>query len=81
LIVIFEQQPHRFLDHLFESASALGTVGLSSVGTSTLEPASQLVLAATMFVGRVGPLTILVALARQRADQKYEYPTERVMLG
>ncbi|HEX5106507.1 MAG TPA: potassium transporter TrkG [Pirellulaceae bacterium] len=81
LIVMFEQRPDLFLDHLFETTSAQGTVGLSSLGTHRLRPASQLVLVATMFIGRVGPLTLLVALARRRAEPKYSYPTERVMLG
>ncbi|HUE72800.1 MAG TPA: potassium transporter TrkG [Pirellulaceae bacterium] len=81
LVVMFEQRPELFLDHLFETTSALGTVGLSSVGTANLKPASQLVLAATMFLGRVGPLTILVALTRRQAEPNYSYPSERVMLG
>ncbi|HZN33883.1 MAG TPA: potassium transporter TrkG [Pirellulaceae bacterium] len=81
LIVIFEQRPELFLDHLFEAASALGTVGLSTVNTATLRPISQCVLVATMFAGRVGPLTLLVALAQPRPQAKYEYPSERVMLG
>jgi hypothetical protein len=63
------------------ATSALETVGLSSLGTSNLQPASQLVIVATMFIGRVGPLTVLVALTRRRADPKYSYPSERVMLG
>ncbi|MEX2027315.1 MAG: potassium transporter TrkG, partial [Pirellulaceae bacterium] len=81
LVVMFEQRPELFLDHLFETTSAMGTVGLSSVGTANLKPASQLVLAATMFLGRVGPLTILVALTRRQTEPNYSYPSERVMLG
>ena len=81
LIVMFEQRPDLFLDHLFEAASALGTVGLSTVNTATLQPLSQFVLVVTMFAGRVGPLTLFVALARQRPEVNYQYPTERVMLG
>jgi trk system potassium uptake protein TrkH len=81
LLVLFEQREDRFLDHLFEATSALGTVGLSTLGTDQLRPASQVVLIVTMFAGRVGPLTLLVALARKQADVKYEYPSERVMLG
>ena len=81
LVVMFEQRPELFLDHLFETTSALGTVGLSTVNTATLKPASQLVLAATMFIGRVGPLTLLVAVARQRPEPAYRYPSERVTLG
>jgi trk system potassium uptake protein TrkH len=34
-----------------------------------------------MFIGRVGPLTMLLALARPGLTPKYEYPTERVALG
>jgi trk system potassium uptake protein TrkH len=81
LLVLFEQREDRFLDHLFEATSALGTVGLSTLGTDQLRPASQVVLIVTMFAGRVGPLTLLVALARKQVDVKYEYPSERVMLG
>jgi trk system potassium uptake protein TrkH len=81
LLVLFEQREDRFLDHLFEATSALGTVGLSTLGTDQLRPASQVVLIVTMFAGRVGPLTLLVALARKQAEVKYEYPSERVMLG
>jgi trk system potassium uptake protein TrkH len=81
LVVMFEQRPDRFLDHLFETTSAQGTVGLSSIGTHRLRPPSQLVLIATMFIGRVGPLTLLVALARRHSEPKYSYPSERVMLG
>lgn len=81
LVTIFEQQPELFLHHLFETTSALGTVGLTTIGTANLRPPSQLVLVATMFIGRVGPLTLLVALASQRRELKYEYPTERVALG
>ncbi len=81
LIVMFEQRPDLFLDHLFEAASALGTVGLSTVNTASLRPLSQLVLVVTMFAGRVGPLTLLVALARQRPEANYQFPSERVMLG
>lgn len=80
-LVLLEQREDRFLDHLFEATSALGTVGLSTLGTHELRPASQVVLIVTMFAGRVGPLTLLVALARKQSDVKYAYPAERVMLG
>lgn len=81
LIVVLEGKPELFLDHLFETTSAFATVGLSTGITASLSPASQVVLIITMLLGRVGPLTMLVALARQRAAPSYEYPTERVTLG
>lgn len=81
LIVIFENRPTRFLDHAFEATSAFATVGLSTGITASLQIPSQLVLVTTMFVGRVGPLTMLLALSQQAAAPHYQYPTERVALG
>lgn len=81
LLVIFEQNEAKFLDHLFEATSAFATVGVSAVTTSTLTPPSQWVIIVTMFLGRVGPLTVLIGLAGQMKDVNYEYPVERVTLG
>lgn len=81
LIVVIEHRPELFIDHLFEATSAFGTVGLSTGITSSLQPASQLTLAAMMFIGRVGPLTVLLALAGGSSTAKVEYPSERVLLG
>jgi trk system potassium uptake protein TrkH len=81
LIVMFENQPRLFLDHAFEATSAFATVGLSTGITQDLQPASKMVLIVTMFVGRIGPLTVLLALARPGSQPQYQYPTERVSLG
>lgn len=81
LLVIFEQQETKFLDHLFEATSAFATVGVSSVNTSTLTTPSQWVIIVTMFLGRVGPLTVLIGLAGRSKEVNYEYPVERVTLG
>jgi len=80
-LVIVEDRPEKFLDHLFESASALATVGLSTGVTPELTPAGRVIIVLGMFVGRVGPLTLLLALAGQHSPQRYGYPPERVMLG
>lgn len=70
----------RFEHLIFEQVSAFATVGLSAGVTSSLAPLSKLWIVATMFVGRLGPLTIALAiLARPRT--MYDYPTERVMVG
>ena len=81
LLVMFENDPHHFLDHLYEATSAFCTVGVSTGITSTLKPSSQLVIIAAMFVGRVGPLTVLMAMPRRVSDARYQYPEERVTLG
>lgn len=81
LLTLFERGRFDFLDILYETTSAFATVGVSTGLTSKLNGASQLVIVATMFLGRVGPLTLLVALARTGASAWYQYPEERVALG
>lgn len=80
LLALFESRETAFLNHLFEATSAYATVGVSTGITGHLSPASQIVLIFTMFLGRVGPLTILIALTNQR-DVAYQYPEERITLG
>lgn len=70
-----------FIGYLFETVSALGTVGLSTGITSLLSPASRLIVSALMFCGRLGPLTIALALARQNPLEDWQYPEEEVMVG
>lgn len=82
LLVLFERQAEtRFLDYLFEATSAFGTVGVSAGVTPDLSTPSRFVIVATMFAGRVGPLTLLIALAGRSRDARYDYPVERVVLG
>ncbi len=66
---------------LFEVFSAFGTVGLSMGGTAGLTTPGKVVIILTMFVGRVGPLTLLYAISRRRADGRYEYAEENVLIG
>ncbi|MGB9887263.1 MAG: TrkH family potassium uptake protein [Moorellales bacterium] len=65
---------------LFESTSAFGTVGLSQGITPDLSTASKLALIATMFVGRVGPLTLGFALMH-RLHARIHLPEEKIMVG
>lgn len=70
-----------FTSCLFETVSALGTVGLSTGITPYLEPLSRLVLTGLMFSGRVGPLTLALALASPDPIRDWQYPEEEVMVG
>lgn len=81
LVVALENRPDRFLDHLFEVVSALATVGLSTGVTAELTSASKSVLMLAMFMGRVGPLTLIVSVAGRESTSAYRYPDERVLLG
>ena len=66
---------------LFEVTSAFGTVGLSTGFTSTLSAAGKIIMIATMFAGRIGPLTLALAIALQKGKIAYKYPEEKIMIG
>ncbi len=72
-----------FLDLLYECASAMGTVGISAIGSASLVPLSRILIIITMFTGRVGPLTLALVLARKQshARELINYPEEHVMIG
>ena len=76
------------LPTLFETISAFGTVGLSTGEAGSplslsghFTSAGQLLVAASMFMGRIGPLTLAVALARRRAAAPIRYPEGRILVG
>ena len=65
----------------FESASACGTVGLSTGLTARLTTAGKYILMAAMFLGRLGPLTFLIAVSARHRSARYDYPTEPLVIG
>jgi trk system potassium uptake protein TrkH len=68
-------------DIAFECFSAYSTSGLSLGITSSLTSPSKLVIIATMFVGRVSMLTILIAVVKKVKYLKYKYPTEEISIN
>ena len=71
----------RFSEALFEVVSALGTVGLSTGYTKQLQPAAKSLIILLMFMGRVGPITLLMVLARPVSKVRLEHPKESVLIG
>ncbi|SKB36524.1 TrkH family potassium uptake protein [Daejeonella lutea] len=63
----------------FESVSAYSTVGLSLGITSVLSTGGKIIILFTMFLGRVGTITLLVALVNSVMVRHYEYPKENVI--
>lgn len=78
LLLLSEDAP--FVVLAFEVISALGTVGLSLGVTPSLSVTGKVVIIATMFIGRVGPLTLALALSRSR-KAPIAYPETRIMVG
>ncbi|MBC7361822.1 MAG: hypothetical protein H5U06_06030 [Candidatus Aminicenantes bacterium] len=66
---------------LFEVVSAFGTVGLSLGITPHLHPLSKLILIITMYLGRIGPLTMLYAFSRVKPAGHYQFVEESIMVG
>ncbi len=85
VIVVFllltETETFTSIRILFETVSAFGTVGLSTGITPELSTAGRLILAVMMFVGRLGPLTLIMALAGAQRSRGYRFPQESVRIG
>ncbi len=70
------------IDALFESVSAFATVGLSSGATSVVQLFPLMILAFTMFLGRVGPVSIALSLSMRNNDIKNQViPEGKIMVG
>lgn len=71
-----------FIELLFETVSAFGTVGLTMGGTGELVPAGKVLIIITMFVGRLGPLWLALRVARRFGrEERFEFAEENVMIG
>ncbi|WP_445665420.1 TrkH family potassium uptake protein [Fodinibius sp. AD559] len=79
LLAIVED--HAFLDLLFEEVSAFATVGLSRGITGDLTSWGKSIIIVSMFLGRVGILTFMVAFASRADNRKYQYPEESIMVS
>ncbi|GAU67093.1 Ktr system potassium uptake protein KtrB [Streptomyces sp. NBRC 110611] len=66
---------------LFEVVSAFGTVGLSTGITGDLPTSGRLITILLMFVGRLGPVTLVSALALRERTRRYQLPEERPVIG
>ncbi len=77
------QPESAFLDLYYECVSAVGTVGISAIGSAALRPVARALIIVTMFVGRIGPLTMALLFTRRqnRAKELLRYPEDRVMIG
>ncbi len=69
------------LESVFETSSAVGTVGISLGITPNLSLPSHLLLVALMFIGRIGGLTVLMALNSSTQCSKSQLPTEKITVG
>lgn len=81
VLLLLAIQPLPLTDALFEVFSALGTVGMTTGVTRSLEPASCCVVMFLMYCGRVGSASFAVALLEKKARPPVRFPEERITVG
>jgi trk system potassium uptake protein TrkH len=81
LLLSTDMRDERLIDVFFEACSACGTVGLSTGVTGRLTEFGKGVVIASMLLGRIGPLTLLLALTARIRHIQYSYATESVLVG
>lgn len=81
LTLLLATQEIRFESLFFEVVSAFGTVGLSMDTTPLLDSTGKLLIIFVMYVGRIGPLTLALAVGERRVAQGYTLPKGRIAIG
>jgi trk system potassium uptake protein TrkH len=81
-MVLTVTEPGISLEYIiYEATSAFGTVGLTLGLTTKLTSIGKAVIAFTMYCGRVGPLTIALALSRNKRSNTIKYPEDKILVG
>lgn len=70
-----------FINLLYEATSAFATVGLTTGVTQDICSISKVVLIITMYFGRVGPLTVILAVINKRRKSGIRYPETKILIG
>lgn len=78
---ILDMTDRSFIDLLFEEVSAFSTCGLSTGVTGMLSDPGKTILIFSMFIGRLGTLSIIFAFSRKILTTSYSYPEEHLMVG
>jgi trk system potassium uptake protein TrkH len=81
MLLSITDRGHNFIMYLFEATSAFGTVGLSMGLTPELSPLGKILIVLTMFAGRLGPLTIALAITMRRRRDSFHYPEGKILIG
>lgn len=83
LFLTVTEPNHSLMEILFETVSAFATVGLSLGITPELSVLGKLIVALTMFAGRIGPITLVLALtgAKESTRTLYHYPEDKITIG
>lgn len=78
---LMNEDQFSFVSLMFESMSALATVGLSTGVTDDLSDAGKAVVIVGMFIGRLGPITVAYALQNRQRRDRFRYPESSIRIG
>lgn len=81
ILLLLVIEPFSMEKIVFEVVSAFGTVGLTMGITPYLTVTSKLLIIVTMFIGRLGPMTIALALGEKKKKARVQYPKEDILIG
>ncbi|MBW6410015.1 TrkH family potassium uptake protein [Clostridium weizhouense] len=81
MILTVTEPDQSFINLLYEATSAFGTVGLTTGVTQQLSTIGKIVIAITMYFGRVGPVTVILALVTKKKKTGYKYPEAKILIG
>ena len=81
MILTITEPDQTFISLLYEATSAFGTVGLTTGVTTGLSSIGKFIIIVMMYIGRVGPLTVAIALSSKQKKSKYKYPEAKVLIG
>ena len=77
----FPKKGIEFIDLLYEATSAFATVGLTTGVTQKLSTVGRIIIMIMMYFGRVGPLTVALALTNRKKKVDYKYPEGKILIG
>lgn len=83
MLLSVTEPEHGFLDILFETTSAIGTVGLTRGVTGSLSEWGKIIIIVTMYLGRIGPITLALAFNSRKREKCNcrQLPTDKIMVG
>jgi len=84
IILLLMIEPFDLLSIAFESISAIATVGLSMGITSSLSYIGKVIIISLMYLGRIGPLTLMLSIGRKQSSKKGQdisYPSADILIG
>ena len=80
-VLLLAVQPYDFLDTAYEMTSAIATVGLSRGMTGNLKMAGKLIVILTMYLGRIGPISLALAFNSSKGAASVSYAEGKVIIG